>query len=69
MITITVLSANRNPFGEGIPFQLVSNNPQVVLGSARTDRNGKLTFNVDATRVRNVALRLDAAASGVAKGG
>jgi len=59
MITVTLLSGNQKPIGEGIPFQLVSGKGEVV-GSAKTDPAGVVTFDADAASIGQVAIRLDA---------
>jgi uncharacterized protein YfaS (alpha-2-macroglobulin family) len=58
VITVTVLTGNQKPVEEGIPFQLVSGKGEVV-SEAKTDSNGVVTFDVDASSVGQVAVRLD----------
>jgi hypothetical protein len=61
MITVTVLSSNYEPVGDGVPFQLVSvgDDPPKVISSAKTDAAGVITFPVDAASIGKVAIRLD----------
>jgi hypothetical protein len=63
MITVTVLSTGQKPLGEGLPFQLIANG--AVVGSAKTDAAGVVTFDVDPSSVAGpFAIRLDTKALG-----
>lgn len=62
MITVTILSFDEKPLEEGIPFQLVAADGAVV-GSARTDSAGVVTFDVDTASIGQVAVRLDTEAA------
>ena len=58
MITVGIITSNREPFGEGIPFQLLSKGN--VVATASTDAAGVVSFDVDSSGLGDVTIRLAA---------
>ena len=56
MIEVSVLNSSQEPYGEGVPFQLLAQDGSVV-SSAATDASGVVTFDVESAGLGAVAIR------------
>jgi hypothetical protein len=58
MLSVSVCDGKELPIEAGVKFELVSAADGAVLASAATDAGGVVSFDVDASSVGDVGLRL-----------
>jgi hypothetical protein len=59
MLSVSVCDGREVPIQGGVKFQLVSATDGKVVASGATDDQGVVSFDVDASSVGDVGLRLD----------